>query len=77
MVYVALHSRCACLHAPSPPAAAPLQFVSISVHVAACILYFIARQENFDERHTWIGANQELFQDKSTAERWGRGGSEL
>jgi hypothetical protein len=40
------------------------------VHVAACILYFIARQEGFDERHTWIGANAELFADKNTVQRW-------
>jgi hypothetical protein len=41
------------------------------VHVAACILYFIARQDQFDSRHTWIGASEELFQDKSTLQRWG------
>jgi hypothetical protein len=39
------------------------------VHVAACILYFIARQEGFDERHTWIGANAGLFEDKNTIQR--------
>jgi hypothetical protein len=57
------------VHSPLVP---PLQFVSMVVHVAACILYFISRQGDFDERHTWIGANSEMFLDKSTAERWGQ-----
>ncbi len=34
----------------------------------------MARQANFDERHTWIGANIDTFSDKSTLERWAHAG---
>ena len=37
--------------------------------MAACILYFIAVQSNFDQRHTWVGAAWGLMEDKTTVER--------
>ena len=42
--------------------------------MAACILYYIAVQSSFDERHTWVGAAASLMEDKSTVERWAKAG---
>jgi hypothetical protein len=41
--------------------------------MAACILYYISVQTDFDERHTWVGAASDLMVDKSVVERWGAG----
>ncbi len=49
---------------------ARLQFVAVVVHMAACGLYFIARQGNFDEASTWVGAAASLMHDKGTIDRW-------
>ena len=73
-------SAVACCHPPQHSAAdergprSPAQFAFLVVHMAACLLYYIARQSNFDERHTWVGAAAGLMEDKNTVERWAAGG---
>jgi hypothetical protein len=46
-----------------------LQFAGMVIHLAACILYFISRQHDHDERHSWIGANASLMEGKNEFER--------
>ena len=47
-----------------------MQYAWLCAHWAACIFYFIARQNNFTDT-TWVGNNPLLFQGKPNIIRWG------
>ena len=42
-----------------------LQYALLVAHWAACIFYFIARQDNFTVT-TWVGNNESLFEGKAS-----------